>query len=325
MGCAQPDASLCGHVENLCSRGRLPSATRGATCPTDVHRLWNKERGGGHHRHVSSLPAVSRTAIGVARVRAGESARPEPLFRDPYAAAFVAAAGDDGASPDPATLSDDQRRWRAGIAFHILIRTRFFDDYLTRSVAEGCVQVVLLGAGLDTRAYRFDWPAPLRWFELDLPEVLEFKQNVLDGQSAVPRCDRTTIAADLAGDWGTSLRQAGFDASAPTAWLAEGLLVYLPGDVATHVLETATRLSSAGSRLSLERGDVATQVAGTDSTDRPDDASALWRGGLGRNPADWLAERGWRTTEHEVSDVATSYGRTAPASARSGFVTAVRQ
>jgi len=149
---------------------------------------------------MSSLPAVSRTAVGVARVRAMETARPEPLFRDPYAAAFVAAAGDEAASPGRATLTDEQRRWRAGIALHITVRTRFFDDYLVEAVASGCEQVVLLGAGLDTRALRLGWPAQLRWFELDLPEVLAFKQAVLDDLGAAATCDRRTLPTDLGGD-----------------------------------------------------------------------------------------------------------------------------
>jgi len=271
-----------------------------------------------------SLPAVSRTAIGVARVRAAETARPEPLFTDPYAAAFVAAAPGHGAAPDPATLTDEQRRWRAGIAFHITMRTRFFDDYLQGAVHGGCEQVVVLGAGLDTRAYRLEWPAGLRWFELDLPEVLAFKQGVLDAEGASPRCDRRSLSADLADDWAADLQAAGLVPTLPTAWLAEGLLVYLSGETAAHVLTVATDLSVAGSRLALERGDVAGQVATTDTDDRPDEASALWRGGLGRNPADWLAERGWRTTEHPTNGVAASYGRRTSASTRSGFVTATR-
>src|SRR3954471_19766767 len=270
-----------------------------------------------------SLPAVSRTAIGVARVRAAETARPEPLFTDPYAAAFVAAAPGDVA-PDPATLTEEQRRWRAGIVFHITMRTRFFDDYLQQAVADGCRQVVVLGAGLDARAFRLGWPAGLRWFELDLPQVLAFKQTVLDAEGASPRCDRRALPADLADDWAADLQAAGFVPPLPTAWLAEGLLVYLSGETAAHVLAIATDMSAAGSRISLERGDVAGQVATTDSDDRPDQASALWRGGLGHNPAEWLTEHGWRTTEHEVSDVASAYGRQAPASARSGFVTAAR-
>jgi methyltransferase (TIGR00027 family) len=324
MGCAHLDASLCGDVENLCSSRHVRNATRVATCATKAHGLWKKERPVRHHRRVSPLPPVSRTAIGVARVRAGESARPDPLFTDPYAAAFVSAAGSEQVSPAAADMTDDQRRWRSAIAFHIVIRTRFFDDYLTDAVGGGCEQVVLLGAGLDTRAFRCEWPATLPWFELDLPEVLTFKQTVLDRHAAAPRCDRRAVVADLAGDWAAQLRDVGHRPAAPTAWLAEGLLVYLDGETAAHVLGTATTLSARGSRLALERGDVATQVATTDTAERPDEASELWRGGLVQNPAAWLAERGWRATEHETGDVATSYGRRAPASARSGFVTATR-
>src|SRR4051794_29974511 len=273
---------------------------------------------------VSPLPAVSRTAIGVARVRAAETMRAEPLFTDPYAAAFVAAAGADGEAADSVGLSDEQRRWRLGIVFHITMRTRFFDDYLRQAVRDGCGQVVVLGAGLDTRAFRIEWPAGLRWFEIDLPQVLAFKQTVLEGAEVSPRCDRRALAADLSGDWAIGLQAGGFSATTPTAWLAEGLFAYLDGDTAAHVLSVVTSLSAAGSQLSLERGDVAAQVGTTDGGGRLDDASSLWRGGLGRNPAGWLTEHGWRTTEHEVSDVATAYGRQAPASARSGFVTAAR-
>jgi methyltransferase (TIGR00027 family) len=273
---------------------------------------------------MSPLPAVGRTALGVARVRAAESARAQPLFTDPYAAEFLAAAGSEPDGTAETAPTEEQRRWRAAIAFHIVMRTRFFDDYLTDAVAGGCEQVVLLGAGLDARAFRFDWPRELRWFEVDLPEVLTFKQSVLDSTGAEAGCDRRALVADLSGDWAAPLRDVGFRPTAPTAWLAEGLLVYLDSETAAHVLGTATTLSAPGSRLALERGDVATQVATTDTADRPDEASALWRGGLGHSPAVWLADRGWRTTEHETREIATSYGRQAPAAARSGFVTATR-
>src|SRR4051795_841436 len=150
---------------------------------------------------VSPLPAVSRTAIGVGRVRAAETMRAEPLFTDPYAAAFVAAAGADGEAPDSATLSDEQHRWRLGIVFHITMRTRFFDDYLRRAVADGCGQVVVLGAGLDTRAFRIDWPAGLGWFGIALSPGAAVKETALEGAEVSPRCDRRALAADLSGDW----------------------------------------------------------------------------------------------------------------------------
>jgi methyltransferase (TIGR00027 family) len=280
--------------------------------------------GGGIIRAVSELPAVGRTAIGVARVRAGESRRPDPLFDDPYAAAFVAAAGPSAGPADGAEPSAAQRRWRAAIAFHISIRTRFFDDYLLAAVDAGVRQVVLLGAGLDTRAYRLDWPAGVRWFELDRPDVLAFKQRVLDEQRARPRCDRVALAADLAGDWAGPLEAAGWRPGVPTAWLAEGLLVYLDRLTAEHVLTVVTTLSAGGSRLAVERGDVASQVAAIDPDQRPDEASALWRGGLGGSPGAWMNIHGWRTSEHEAPDVAAAYGRRSAGSARSGFVTATR-
>src|SRR4051812_20280831 len=249
----------------MCSAPGAPGATRVRTCrrdsapPVDANS-WAV----GMIHAMSSLPAVSRTAVGVARVRALETTRPEPLFRDPYAAAFVAAAGDGAASADRTHLTDEQRRWRAGIALHVTLRTRFFDDYLVEAVAGGCEQVVLLGAGLDTRAFRLDWPSQLRWFELDLPEVLAFKRAVLDDVGAVANCDRRTLSADLSGEWAEALRHAGFVPGDSTAWLAEGLLVYLDAQTAGHVLGTVTGLSVAGGRLSFERGDVAGRVATAD-------------------------------------------------------------
>ena len=274
---------------------------------------------------MNALPPVSRTAIGVARARAAEGRRPDALFDDPWADAFVAAAGGQATSADTARLTEEQRRWRAAIAFHVSIRTRFFDDYLTDALGGGVRQVVVLGAGLDTRAYRLGVPADVRWFELDLPEVLGFKQRVLDEQQATPRCHRSVVAADLAGDWSDGLLTAGLDPTSPTAWLAEGLLVYLDAATAAHVLATLTGLAAPGSRLAVERGDVAGQVAAMPSARRPDEASALWQGGLGRNPSEWLNAHGWQAVEHEVTDVATSYGRQPPPSARSGFVTATRE
>lgn len=278
---------------------------------------------------MSSLPPVSRTAIAVARARAAESHRPDPLFDDCYAAAFVAAAAGVGATgptaDDPDELSEEQRRWRAGIAFHISIRTRFFDDYLLGAIGSGARQVVLLGAGLDTRPFRLDvGDHDVHWFEIDLPEVLTFKQGVLDERKASPRGRRTPIAADLGGDWTTALQVAGFSPAHATAWLAEGLLVYLDAATAGPVLSAATTLSAAGSRLAVERGDLAAQVAATAGSERPDAASALWQGGLGGRVAEWLDGHGWQTTTYDVTEVATSYGRLSPPSARSGFVTATR-
>ncbi len=177
-----------------------------------------------------SVPqGVGRTAIGVAHVRAEESRRPDRLFHDPYAEAFVAAA--PNTLPTEHEASHDLAAWGAEWAVHATIRTRFFDDYLLAAGAAGCRQVVLLAAGLDTRALRLDWPEGTRVFELDLPDMLTFKERVLADHPSRPApapCERTTVAVDLRADWPAALTGAGFDPSQPTAWLAEGLLITSP-------------------------------------------------------------------------------------------------
>src|SRR5262249_46030939 len=186
------------------------------------------------------LRGVEKTALGVAMVRARESRREDRLFDDPYAQAFVDAA--PGAFPGEHKTGEELAAVgpmaSLGAVFHAhaVIRTRFFDDYLTAAVAAGCSQVVLLAAGLDTRAFRLAWPAGTRVFEVDLPDVLTFKDTVLAAQDAVARCARTTVPADLRADWTTALARAGFDRTGPAAWLAEGLLIYLSAAEAARLL-----------------------------------------------------------------------------------------
>ncbi|MER6798560.1 SAM-dependent methyltransferase, partial [Amycolatopsis mediterranei] len=179
-----------------------------------------------------SLPAVSRTAIGVAALRAYESRRPDRLFDDPYAAAFFEA----GRSALPGTSPEGPQAGLGAMFYpQVVIRTRFYDDYL---LGAGCAQVVLLAAGLDTRAFRLAWPDGTRLFELDLPEVLAFKDEVLGRHGAEPACARVVVPADLREDWAAALREAGFDPAVPTAWLAEGLLMYLTPEEAERLLTT---------------------------------------------------------------------------------------
>ncbi|GAB2802825.1 SAM-dependent methyltransferase [Actinoallomurus bryophytorum] len=262
----------------------------------------------------ASLSGVGGTSLGVARARAWESGRPDRLFDDPYAAAFAAAAPVTRRAVSPGSA-------RARLAFHVIIRTRFYDDYLLAACAAGCRQVVLLAAGLDTRAYRLPWPEGVRLYELDLPEVLTFKESVLAGQEAVPRCSLTALPVDLRSEWPATLTDAGFDPGAPTAWLIEGLLVYLTASEASLLLTRVGSLSAPGSRVSFERNNAASTIASGDRTGITEYAT-LWKGGLGEDTADWLDRNGWRTEVHELADVAASYGRPVPDASLSGFLTA---
>jgi methyltransferase (TIGR00027 family) len=263
--------------------------------------------------HSQPLSAVSKTALAVAQVRAHESAAENALFHDPYAAAFLAASGE---------AMRPQRRLGPlanALRLQTVIRTRFYDDQLLQP---GCDQVVLLAAGLDTRAYRLAWPPATRLFELDLPPVLEFKQQVLEALSATPRCDRTAVPADLLGTtWADRLVDAGFVPGRPTAWLVEGLLVYLTADQAAALLRTVGELSAPVSRLVIERG-----RSGKTVLDDPSIAhiTSLWKGGLGAGIADWLDDHGWIAKTHPLDAVAAHYGRPTANPSGTGFITAVR-
>ncbi|MGF7235802.1 MAG: SAM-dependent methyltransferase [Frankia sp.] len=266
------------------------------------------------------LPPVGRTAVAAARVRAHESSRPDRLFDDPLAARFVAAAHADN-QPAPAPPGDEGTRRRA-LAFHVIVRTRFYDDFLLAAGRDGIRQVVLLGAGLDSRAYRLPWAPGTQMYEVDLPPVLEYKRDVLAAAGLGPNCERHPVSADLAGDWPAGLVDAGFRPTAPTAWLAEGLLVYLDDPSATALLRRVTSWSAPGSRLALEGG-TAASAAGAGRA-RPIGVEALWRGGLDGDPAGWLAAAGWRPVGHPLAAIAHGYGRAVGGPSRSSLLTATR-
>lgn len=268
---------------------------------------------------------VGRTALGVAMVRAMESRRSDALFRDPYAAAFIAAApavfdrAERGAVACVSGLSS------AGAAFwsQAVIRTRFFDGYLLDATRRGIRQVVLLAAGLDARAYRLDWPAGVRLFEVDLAEVLEFKQRVLDEQSAASRCDRRPVPADLREGWAGPLTSAGLHPDEPTAWLGEGLLIYLSADEVISLLTTVGGLSAAGSQLAFESDEASADDLRQQASRLPLMAEyvALWQGGLPDVPG-WLTAHGWLVQIHDRADLTISYGRVPASMSCGGFVTA---
>jgi methyltransferase (TIGR00027 family) len=270
----------------------------------------------------SKVTGVSRTAIGAAWMRAMESKRPDALFDDPYAEAFVTEALATIAE-DRAVAADQLDQALALFSLNITLRTRFYDDYLRSS---GCRQVVLLAAGLDTRAFRLDWPAGTHLFELDLPDLLDYKERVLAARHATPRCERTVLRVDLREDWPARLLAAGFHPTEPTAWLVEGLLVYLSADEATALLTAIGDLSAPASRISCEHRDNDTNplLARARAVPAMAEVTALWKGGLGDDLPTWLTTHGWQVHTHAGATLATTYGRPDPDAAHMGFLTAVR-
>jgi methyltransferase (TIGR00027 family) len=277
-----------------------------------------------------ALRGVGKTALGMALMRAQESRRKDRLFDDPYAQAFADAAA--GAFSAETAAAGEQvpggplARLGEAFAFHAVLRTRFFDDYLLAAAAAGCRQVVLLAAGLDSRAFRLRWPTGTRLFEVDLPDVTGFKETVLARQHAKPTCERIVIPADLRGPWPARLAAAGFDRAARTAWLAEGLLLYLTAEEATGLLTGIGELSAPRSQLSFEHGSIAASALLSQARTLPGmgQYAALWRGGLGEDAPGWLASHGWQPHFHDRAVLAAAYGRPVPQASDGGFLIAVR-
>jgi methyltransferase (TIGR00027 family) len=197
--------------------------------------------------------SVGATATMVAAQRALADER--GLIADRFAAPLVRAVGIDvytrlvnGQIPVGEGSDFDPDRMARGMA----VRTRFYDRYFLDAVENGARQVVILAAGLDARAYRLPWPAGTVVFEVDMPDVIDFKTSTLRKFGAEPNAERRTVAVDLRDDWPAALREAGFDSAAPAAWSAEGLVVYLPPEAQDALFDHITALSATGSRLALE-------------------------------------------------------------------------
>jgi methyltransferase (TIGR00027 family) len=200
----------------------------------------------------------------VAAARAVATRADRPLINDPYAEPLVKAVGVDlltrlaTGEVNPNDLNDvhDGATGSAGamsrMADNMAVRTKFFDEFFLDATNAGIKQVVILASGLDSRAYRLQWPAGTVVYEVDQPQVIEFKTRTLAGLGAAPTAERRVVAIDLRDDWPAALRAGGFDPARPSAWSAEGLLGYLPPDAQDRLLDTITELSAPGSRLATE-------------------------------------------------------------------------
>jgi methyltransferase (TIGR00027 family) len=202
--------------------------------------------------------SVGVTATMVAAGRAMASKAKTPLINDPFADLLVRAVGLDffvkmiDGDIDISLVPNVSPERTQAIANGMGVRTKYFDDYLLAAVGAGVRQVVILASGLDSRAYRLDWPSGTVVYEVDQPQVIEFKTTTLADLGAQPTATRRTVPIDLRADWPAALRAAGLDADAPTAWLAEGLLIYLPPEAQDRLFDNITALSVPGSTIATE-------------------------------------------------------------------------
>jgi methyltransferase (TIGR00027 family) len=226
--------------------------------------------------------SVGATATMVAAARA--IANNDESIDDPFAEPLVRAVGVDfltrWATGDltAADVDDEGTAWGlAQMPAAMAARTRYFDEFFADAAKDGIRQAVILASGLDARAYRLDWPAGMTVFEIDQPEVIEFKATTLAGLGAEPKANLHTVAIDLREDWPTALKAAGFDATKPSAWIAEGLFGYLPPEAQDRLLDAVTELGAPGSRLGSEavpnQGDVDMDAA----REKMRESTAKWR------------------------------------------------
>lgn len=260
--------------------------------------------------------SVGATATAVAASRAAASQGPDALLDDPWAEPLVRAVGMDAfvrMVDGELAGEDDPLLNRRSMNEQMAVRTRFFDDFFTTAGASGIRQAVILASGLDTRAYRLPWQPGTKVFEIDQPEVIEFKTTTLAGLGAEPTAQRHTVAIDLREDWPAALKKAGFDPSQPTAWSAEGLLVYLPPEAQDRLFDNVTELSAPGSQVATEHMDM--DGLPRDWAEKLTERSKRIRGvninladlfytGERNTAADYLTHQGWHT---QVVTTAAAY------------------
>jgi methyltransferase (TIGR00027 family) len=267
------------------------------------------------------VSSVGYTALLVAGWRALHAVSAQPLVRDDYAKHFITASADPyltGLLANPGTSE-------GATAFPRLygVQTRFFDEFFSSAADRGIRQAVIVAAGLDSRAYRLNWPSGTTVFEVDQPKVLEFKERVLAEHAAEPAARRVEVAADLRDDWSIPLRAAGFDPQRPTAWSVEGVLPYLTGDAQDTLFTRIGDLSVPGSRLAIgalgscldsdRLAALEETYPGLNLSGDVDFSDLTYDDAEKTKPAEWLAAHGWVVDPVRTNpELQVAYGQTPP-------------
>jgi methyltransferase (TIGR00027 family) len=272
--------------------------------------------------------SVGATATMVAAARAMATTADNALINDPFAEPLVRAVGVDfftrlvtGELRPEDLDSDSETVGMQRMTDNMAVRTKFFDEFFLTATQAGIRQAVILASGLDSRAYRLAWPAGTTVYEIDQPDVIEFKTKTLAKLGAEPTAKRRTVAMDLRYDWPSALIEEGFDPNQPTAWSAEGLLGYLPPDSQDRLLDTITELSAPGSRVAVESVPNIDPADHEKAIERMQAASARWRDhgfdldfaelvylGDRNEAASYLGDHGWQLSRNSVKELFATNG-----------------
>ncbi|MGW0737711.1 SAM-dependent methyltransferase [Streptomyces sp. NPDC002851] len=189
------------------------------------------------------METVSYTSQWTAAARALESERSDALFNDPLARKL--------AEPRGFELLD--KYGGGGLVEFVAVRTRYLDDAINDLVGQGIRQVVLIAAGMDTRAFRLELPDDVTVYEVDHQALVEEKEKRLSRIDApLPSVNLRRVGADLAGDWSAELRGAGFDPELPTLWIPEALLFFLTEEQSATLMRTFAANSAPGSWVAVD-------------------------------------------------------------------------
>lgn len=250
----------------------------------------------------ATIEHVSDTAFWVAYFRGKENARPQALFRDPYAQLLAGARGK--------AFADSTPRVSFYTEWTVIARTVIIDRFIERAINEGVDAIINLGAGLDARPYRMTLPQTLRWIEADYPKLIEYKNEVLKAEQ--PTCSLTRIGVDLAD---TQARQNFLQNVVPDAKnvliLTEGVIPYLsPDEVAVLAQELLVQRRFRYWVTEFIRKDVYKYLQ-----------SAAREGELKKTPFKFFPENwypffakfGWIEKETRfISEIANEFNRTMP-------------
>jgi methyltransferase (TIGR00027 family) len=269
---------------------------------------------------------VGATATMVAAARAAASRGPNAVVADPFAEDLVRAVGVEFFTQlavgelDFASIGGDGGS--AWMPYFYGSRARYFDEFWTSASQVGIRQMVNVASGLDSRVYRLPWADGTIVYEIDIPEVIEFKRSALAYVGALPKTELRTIGVDLREDWPSALHAAGFDPAAPTAWIAEGLMIgFLPGEAQDRLLNDITRLSASGSKLAADYvpgsfsvvGDFMRQIGERwNEQGFHVDFGNLYFSGEHNNAGSYLQERGWNIMGATISDLFANTGIPVP-------------
>jgi len=256
----------------------------------------------------------------VAGARALQAQRDEPLAVDPYAEVFCRAVGGEWADLLDGGAPDHKLKSEFGEHFQTFqgARTRYFDNYFREVVRAGVRQIVILAAGLDSRAYRLRWADGTVIFEVDQPKVLEFKREVLSRHGDASTAQRREVAVDLRANWPAALRANGFQPAEPSAWLAEGLLIYLPAAAQAELFTGIDSLAAPGSHVAVEEGEPMDSAAleAARVRERAEREPNPWFGLVynekTKDAVEWFGERGWDAHATPLTEYVRTLGRKLP-------------